>query len=105
MDHHHEKWQQYHSLVGLVFEHEERDGNVATESTETEQETLKKLREEMDIKQKDVNKNYQRLKMKVVRGADEEDFEDYRVRELWKRAKAQKLSEEELSVMKVRLIL
>lgn len=103
LDHHHEKWKEYNTLIGLVSEHEEKNQNVVGKKDQNNEDILIKLREEMNIKQKEIETNYRQLKMKVVKGPGEEDFQDHRVKDLWKRAKAQILSEDELAVMKEEL--
>ena len=85
----------------MVSEHEEKNQNVVGKKDQNNEDILIKLREEMNIKQKEIETNYRQLKMKVVKGPGEEDFQDHRVKDLWKRAKAQILSEDELAVMKV----
>lgn len=101
MTHHHEKWKQYQDLVALISEHEDRKSNMVGNNIPHDEETISKLREEMNMKQQKVNNNYRRLKVKVLRGISDDEFKDPRVRDLWKRAKAQGLSEEELELMKV----
>ena len=66
-----------------------------------DEEGVSKLRDEMNMQQQEVDRNYHRLKVKVLERAKEGEFQDHRVRDLWKRAKAGGLSEEELEIMKV----
>ena len=66
-----------------------------------DEEGVSKLRDEMNMQQQEVDRNYHRLKVKVLERAKEGEFQDHRVQDLWKRAKAGGLSEEELKIMKV----
>ena len=97
--HHHEKWKQYRDLVRLIDTHKDR--NIAGNNVPQDEETISKLREEMNMQRQKVDSNYRRLKVKVSQQSKDGVFQDYRVRELWKRAQAQGLSEEELNIMKV----
>ena len=98
--HHHEKWQQYRDLVKLVSTY--KDANVAGNNVPHDKGRILKLREEMNMQKQEVDSNYRRLKKKVSQQGKDGEFEDYRVRELWKRVQAQGLSDEELDIMKVR---
>ena len=101
LTHHHEKWKQYRDLVGLVSAHKDRDSNLVGNNVPHDEEGVSKLRDEMNMQQQEVDRNYHRLKVKVLERAKEGEFQDHRVQDLWKRAKAGGLSEEELKIMKV----
>ena len=65
------------------------------------EKVIAKLQDEMNMQQQEVDRSYRRLKRKVLQGTKDGEYKDTRVRELWKRAEAQGLSEEELEVLKV----
>ena len=101
--HHHEKWKQYRELVNLVFTQKDNDRNVVGNEVPPDQDAIAKLQDEMNMQQQEVDRSYRRLKRKVLQGTKDGEFKDSRVRELWKRAEAQGLSEEELEVLKEEL--
>ena len=90
----------------MVSEHEGRTTNHIGKRSKEDEATLDKLREEMNMKEKEVHNNYRRLKTKVlVTKPAEFEFEDQRVRDLWKKAKELIKSEDQLAIMKVCLVL
>ena len=97
--HHHDKWKQYRDLVNLVSAHKDKDLNMV--GVHPDKEAISKLQDEMNMQQQAVDRNYRRLKRKVFQGTKDGEFRDPRVRDLWKRAMVQGLSEEELEIMKV----
>ena len=66
-----------------------------------DEHTISKLKEEMSMKQQEIDSNYRKLKRKVAQGAKDREFEDDRVEDLWRKAKAQKLPSDELEILKV----
>ncbi|XP_028406537.1 alpha-2-macroglobulin receptor-associated protein-like isoform X2 [Dendronephthya gigantea] len=102
LTHHHDKWKQYRDLVGIVSAHKDRQNNIVGKNIPHE-EAFSKLQEEMNMKCREVDSSYCRLKKKVLSGAPNEEFQDHRVRDLWKRAQVQGYSEEELDIMKEEL--
>ncbi len=94
--HHHEKLKQYRDLVNLVSSNDGRDSNRVGDD-----EAVSKLQDEMNMQQQELDQSYRQLKVKVLQGVKNGEFKDPRVTDLWKRAKAQGLSDEELEIMKV----
>ena len=101
LTHHHEKWKEYRNLVNLVSEHEDRQSSIDGNTVSHDEETISKLRDEMNMRQKEVDKSYRHLKVKVFQGSSDDEFKDARVKDLWKRANVQGLSAEELNILKV----
>lgn len=99
LGHHHDKWKQFKDLVNLVSSYEDNENMV--DNSLPDYKDIAKLRDEMDVKQRQVENSYRRLKVKVLQGAVDEEYHDHRVRDLWKRAKAQGLSGDELDIIKV----
>lgn len=97
---HHEKWKEYQSLISLLKAQEDRETNIVGNDVPQDEEAIQKLREEMNMQHRAVDRNYQRLKEKVLRRGQDGEFQDHRVRVLWKRVQAQGLSKEELEIMK-----
>ncbi|XP_028406577.1 alpha-2-macroglobulin receptor-associated protein-like, partial [Dendronephthya gigantea] len=99
-----------YGLLGAGEEGQDHiETNRAHDSSFKKDERLEKLwehaknEEEMNMKRREVDSSYRRLKKKVLSGAPNEEFQDHRVRDLWKGAQVQGYSEEELDIMKEEL--
>lgn len=100
-EHHKERINEYNLLLNTLQEQHEISDNSIKSHDKLKDHEMDQLKSELKDKYVVMKKHYKLLKERVTGEVVQSPFRDYRVIELWEKAKANHFTEQELESIKV----